>query len=344
MRLLILFTFCLLSRADTNLEIDRYFLGFQGEVPGAAVAVFQNGQSVYEKGYGLAELDSNIPVHLSTNFRIASLSKQFTAVAILQLVAAKELHLDAKLETIFSDLPGYARAITIRQLLNHTGGFRDYEDLIPAGQIEQLSDYDVFRILKRQSSGLFSPGSQYRYSNSGYVILGLVVETVSGMLFSDFLRSRIFHPLGMENSLMYERFSQQPINHRAYGHSRFGNEFRQTDQSLTSATRGDGGVYTSVHEWYLWENALNGSELIPEDLKRQMFTPGKLNNGTLTKYGFGWMLGTENGNPLQSHTGSSIGFRTAVRRIPHKNLAIVVFINRSESSPWEIARSITRLF
>ncbi len=325
--------------------IDSYFSEYDHpDTPGAAVLVMQNGETLFERGYGLAQISSASAVTPKTNFRLASLSKQFTATAILLLVQQKQLSLDSRLITFFPKLSDYASKITIRQLLNHTSGLVDYEDLIPASQTQQLTDFDVLSLLEKQKSTYFSPGSQYRYSNGGYVLLGLIVERITGTSFSQFLKQNIFTPLSMNNSLMYEG-SQTDIPFRAFGYTAFGNSFKQTDQSVTSATRGDGGVYTSLNDWALWENAINENILLSNELQEMAFSPGQLSNGSFTEYGFGWMVDIFKGLTHQYHTGSTIGFRTGVERFPQKNLMVLVLINRANSTPWTIARNIAeRLF
>lgn len=345
MRRFVLHLFCFLSSIVlANPQIDSLFRDYDKPgVPGASVAVYRGGMIVYEKGYGLADVAGKVPSTEDTNFRLASVSKQFTAVAVLILIEQGKLSFETRLTDLFPGFPAYGRNITIRHLLNHTGGLRDYEDLIPSTQSKQLSDQDVLELLKKQSSGYFTPGSQYRYSNGGYVLLGLSIEAVTQKRFATFANEYIFEPLGMKNSVFYEK-GISAVSNRAYGYSPSGTGFSQTDQSITSATLGDGGLYTSVHEWLLWENALRNSTLLSEEVAKLAWTPGTLNSGSKTQYGFGWMLDTYKGYQRQHHTGSTIGFRTACQRFPEKDLAILVLINRANSTPWEIARQIADLY
>lgn len=327
-----------------NPQIDKIFSDYdKANVPGASVGVYQNGQIVYEKGYGLQNVEQKEAATAYTNYRLASVSKQFTATAIMILIEQGKLSLDTKLSDVIPTFPAYGKKITIHHLLNHLSGLKDYEDLIPSSQKDQLTDYDVLEIYKRQSSGKFTPGSQYAYSNGGYVLLGLVVEYVTHMGFSEFLWKNVFQPLGMTHTLMFEK-GASIVDNRAYGYSPSGSKFTRTDQNVTSATRGDGGVYTSVHEWLLWENAINSNTLVSKEMQNLAFTKGTLNNGSKTSYGFGWMLGTYNGLVTQYHTGSTIGFRTASQRYPSKNLSVVVLINRANSSPWDLAKRVADLF
>lgn len=328
----------------THEGIDNYFSDYNhSDTPGASVLIIQNGSVTYSRGYGLANLEKKTPVTLQTNFRLASLTKQFTATAILLLVQENKLSLNTKLQEIVPDFPDYARDITIRHLLNHTSGLFDYETLIPTSQLSQISDAEVLDLLKQQTGLYFFPGSQYRYSNGGYVLLGLIVELITEQSFSQFLKQNIFNPLQMKNTQMYDG-EETLITHRAYGYTKLGTTFTKTDQSITSATKGDGGVYTSASDWILWENSIHHNLLISNSLQETAFSKGKLNDGSFTSYGFGWMLDTFKGWIHQYHTGSTIGFRTAIDRFPEKNLAILVLINRSNANPWEISQSIAQLY
>jgi len=328
------------ARAFKSDLIDSYFADYNHpDRPGASVLVMKQGKILYERGYGSRELVHYEPVNERTNFRLASVSKQFTATAILLLVQRGQLSLDTFLVSVFPDFPSYGSKITVRHLLNHTSGLTDYEDLIPSTQVQQLTDQDVLNLLKKQNGLYFSPGSQYRYSNGGYVLLGLIVESLSGQNFAEFLEENIFRPLQMNYSVMYDGPSTE-IENRAYGHSLLGNGFKQTDQNITSATRGDGGIYSSAHDWVRWETAISENLILSQKYQEMVFTPGKLNNGTLIDYGFGWMLNTFQGLVHQYHTGSTIGFRTSVERFPDKELVVLVLVNRANASPWVTARNI----
>lgn len=329
-----------LSAFSKDHFIDEYFTEFNHpNKPGAAVLVFQNREIIFEKGYGLANIAKHLSVASHTNFRLASLSKQFTATAILLLVQQKRLSLDTPIDTFFPNLPIYASKITVRHLLNHTSGLYDYEDLISSSQTQQVSDRDVLSLLEQKKTTYFNSGSQYRYSNGGYVLLGLIVEQVTQQNFASFLKDHIFSPLQMTSSLMYDG-SDTIINNRALGYTASGNSFKETDQNVTSATRGDGGVYTSTQDWIRWELSIQDNLIISKELQQMALTPGKLNNGSLTNYGFGWMLDTFKGLTHQYHTGSTIGFRTAIERFPEKELTVLVLVNRANASPWTIARNI----
>src|ERR1019366_4024557 len=230
--------------------------------PGCAVLVIKDGQPVFRHGYGLTDLRTLRKIGLGTNFRLASLTKQFTAMSVMLLVHDGKLQYEDRLTDVFPDFPAYGKAITIRQLLHHTSGLVDYEDImakqyagISDDKIPQIRDAGVLDLLKQQTSTKFTPGTRWEYSNSGYVVLAMMVEKRSGMSFGDFLRQRFCTPLGMTGTLAYEK-GRNEVRRRAYGHTRTSAGWSETDQSSTSATLGDGGVYTSLDDLEKWDGAL----------------------------------------------------------------------------------------
>jgi CubicO group peptidase (beta-lactamase class C family) len=313
------------------------------DAPGISVIVVKDHTVLYKKAYGLADVEAVVPNTTKTNFRLASVTKQFTAMAILILMERGKLSLESHLVDFFPDFPAYGREITIRQLLNHTSGLPDYAALIPADQKQQLSDEDVLHILKQATKGEFRPGSKFEYSNSGYVVLGLIAAKVSGMSFARFLEESIFQPVGMSSTLAYEP-GISTIKNRAYGYTPSGKTFRRTDQSLTSATLGDGGIYSSVEDLYYWDQALNTTTLVRAKTLEQAFSPGNYGNGQTSKYGFGWFVDTVRGIRAASHGGSTVGFRNHIVRLPDEKLTVIVLMNRSDGVPSEIADKIARSY
>lgn len=348
MRLLcVLLAFLAMSTPSFGLDderIDRLFRAYdRTDAPGASVLVVKDGVVVYQRGYGMADLEAGTAADEATNFRLASLTKQFTAMAVMILKEDGRLTYDQALTDVLPGFPAYGSRIKIRHLLNHTSGLRDYEDLIPNGQREQLKDADVVQILTRQSSTYFTPGSQYRYSNSGYATLAHVVAQVSGMRFSEFLEARVFAPLEMRSTVAFED-GINTVPNRSYGYTPNGNGFTRTDQSLTSAVLGDGGVYTSAVDWVKWDEALYTDRLVSTATLAEAFTPGRLTSGAATAYGFGWMIDTYRGKRRVHHTGSTIGFRTAVQRFPDERLTVLVLVNRANAAPWDVAEQVADLF
>lgn len=320
--------------------VDSLFADFNAPAaPGAAVLVAMDGRVLISKGYGLADLDARTPVTPHTNFRLASVTKQFTAMAVMQLVKDGKLRLDETLTDIFPDFPAYGRRITVRHLLNHTSGLQDYEDFVPDSQATQVLDADVLRRMASLDSGYFAPGARFKYSNSGYAVLAMVVQRRAGVRFADFLKTRIFDRVGMPWTLAREE-GRTPVQRRAYGHSRRDGAWVRTDQSSTSAVLGDGGIYSSVSELYRWSRALDTRELLGDSLRALLFQRGVHSDSSGADYGFGWYLDTKHALPRTRHTGSSIGFRNAIIRYPTIRATIIVLTNRGNANAFALAEAI----
>ena len=322
--------------------VDSLFSAYSAStVPGASVVVISDGRVVVRRAYGLADLEHRVAATPETNYRLASVSKQFTAMAVMLLAQDGKLRYDQPVREFLPELPAAAQAVTVRHLLNHTSGLWDYEDLIPESRTAQLDDRDVLGLLAAKDSVYFPPGSQYRYSNSGYVLLGLIVARVSRMSFPEFLRMRIFQPLGMGATVAHAAGSDT-VPRRAYGYSPRGGTFVQTDQSVTSATLGDGGIYTNVDDMTRWDQALYGGTTVLVDAATLELatTPPRLPAGADTQYGFGWFVDNYRGEKRWRHTGETSGFRNAIQRFPRRRLTVIVLTNRSSGEPGAIAERI----
>jgi len=315
------------------MNFDSFFRDYTGNVPGASVIVVRNGNVLFRRAYGMADLEQRIAATPDTHYRLASVTKQFTAAAILSLADRGKLSLNDPIRRWLPSLPPYADAITIRQLLTHTSGLVDYEDVMPPGRTTQLNDDDVLQLVAAQPATLFPPGTNWRYSNSGYVLLGLIAAKASGESFPAHLHDAIFAPLGMTTTVAHVEGGDTVAN-RAYGYSREGDRWTRTDQSITSATLGDGGVYTSVSELVNWVRALDDGKFAEASVPR---VPTDRKD---VRYGYGWRISEHNGRTAVWHTGESIGFRNAIVRIPDEHLAIVVLTNRNEGEPYDIAMKI----
>jgi len=287
----------------------------------------------------MADLDARIAATPETNYRLASVSKQFTAMAVMLLAKDGTLRYDQPVQDFLPELPVATQAVTIRHLLNHTSGLVDYEDLIPETRTAQLDDRDVLALVAARDSLYFPAGTEYRYSNSGYVLLGIIAARVSGMSFPEFLTTRIFTPLGMTASVAHVEGSDT-VPHRAYGYSPRGGSFVPTDQSVTSATLGDGGIYANVDDMVRWDQALYGTALVDSAALELATTPPQLRAGATTEYGFGWFVDSYRGEKRWRHTGETSGFRNAIQRYPSRRLTIVILTNRSSGEPGAIAERI----
>jgi CubicO group peptidase (beta-lactamase class C family) len=346
------------SRAD---QIDAIFsAAVRSHEPGAAVIVRENGATIFERGYGMRDLRSLNKITPTTNFRLASFTKQFTAMSIMLLVHDGKLRYDEKLTEVFPDFPAYGKGIAIRNLLTHTSGLIDYETLMDkqyagksAEEIPQIHDAEVLALMKKQTTAKFPPGTSWEYSNSAFVVLATVVEKISGKTFGEFLRERIFEPLKMSRTLAYE-YGKNTIPERAYGYTNASDVWLETDQSPTSATLGDGGIYTSVEDLTKWDDALRDHTLLSEQEMQPAITPVSVPGGAqkirnaednqVSQYGFGWYLDPYEGHKRMWHSGSSIGFRTVIDRFTGEKLTIIILCNRTDLNPNALALKVADLF
>lgn len=349
------------SNQISSHQVDGIFSALKSDnAPGAAVLVVRNGQTVFHRGYGVGDLRTLRPIDDKTNFRLASFTKQFTAASIMLLARDGKLHYDDHLTDFFPQFPAYGKSITVRNLLNHTSGLPDYEDIlmarypnVPEEQIPQIHDAEVLKLLEQQSSGKFAPGSKWEYSNSGYAVLAMIVEKVSGKSFGEFLHERIFVPLKMSNTLAYEK-GKNEVPRRAYGHSlseKTGKgRWMETDQSPTSAVLGDGGIYSSLDDLAKWDRALREYTLLSQAEMQPALTPVQLTGDSAKtaeaypSYGFGWFLAPFRGHKRMWHDGETVGFRTTIQRFPDDQLTIIVLANRTDINPEELALKVADLY
>jgi len=332
--------------SQTNEKVvDALFSDFdQGNAPGAAVTVIKEGKPLFVKGYGLADLENKIPCTTNTNFRLASVTKQFTAMAILILAEQGKLSLEDRLPKFLPEFPGYGQAIGLRHLLTHTSGLPDYEDHVPGGTTIPLSDRDVLSILRQQSKTDFVPGAQFHYSNSAYASLALIVENVSGISFPAFVKEKIFDPLGMTDSIAYVP-GRSRFPNRAYGYANGRSGWELSDQSVTSAVLGDGGIYSSVADLFKWDQTLHTEKLISREMLNDAFTAhSRESDFEGSGYGYGWYVGNFRGTKHIWHYGSTCGFSTRIERFPKRRLSVIVLTNRRDAKISPIVEKLVELF
>jgi CubicO group peptidase (beta-lactamase class C family) len=356
------------SEIPADKKIDAVFSSVTSpDAPGLAVLVRKNGRTVFERGYGVSDLRSKTKIDAHTNFRLASFTKQFTAMAIMLLVHDGKLRYNETLSEIFPDFRAYGKTITVRNLLNHTSGLPDYEDLMKAMETprnswiwtpaRQIQDAEVLKLLKQEKAGKFAPGASWSYSNSGYVVLGLIVAKTSGITYGEFLRARIFAPLKMNHTIVFQKGKNEIMN-RAFGHSKENGAFKETDQSATSATLGDGGIYSNLEDLAKWDDALRNHTLLSEKEFHPALTRVKLNDGSEphwpaeanddnlhpgkpVAYGFGWFLDPYQGRQRMWHAGTTMGFRTVIERfIEGDGLTVIILCNRTDLDPEALALKI----
>jgi len=320
--------------AGLEARVDSILSPYSGRVPGASLLILKDGKPLVRESRGFADLEAGRPAAPDTNYRLASVSKQFTAMAVLLLVQDGVLKLDQPVHDWLPSLPPATRAITLRQLLSHRSGLVDYEDFVP-DDAPQVRDADVLRILESQDRTLFPPGSDYRYSNSGFALLSLVVERASKQDYPGFVRERIFGPLGMKATLA--RVDEGPaVANRAYGYVLEDGTWARRDQSSTSAVLGDGGIYSSVDDLAIWDAALYDDRLLGDALREEMFTRQGPTDDPDIDYAMGWRL---TGDTVW-HSGESQGFRNVLIRDPKRRATVILLTNRDDPEPYSFVRPL----
>jgi CubicO group peptidase (beta-lactamase class C family) len=329
----------------------------KGDTPGAAITVIENGRVLLEKGYGLANLETKQPIDPDTAFLLCSVTKQFTAMSIMILAERGKLRYDDALSSFFPEFPPYAQKITIRHLLQHTAGLPEYDDLFRgSGKIDRFwprsaksrpssfepTSKDVLQILAQQKALQFAPGEKWEYSNSGYVVLAQIVEKVTGQTFAQFLQQEIFQPLGMKRSRLYDE-TRPTIQKRATSY-KGGGIYREIDYAPQNAIYGEDNIYTTVEDMYAWDQALYTEKLVRAATLKEAFTPGRLNDGTTTNYGFGWGLNRVLGLEALEHGGAWLGFRTYILRFPTQRFTVIVLSNLAQFEPDKIAAEISKIY
>jgi CubicO group peptidase (beta-lactamase class C family) len=315
-----------LAMANGSPELKKQVHATLPPHAGACILAIDRGRVVFEDCTGLADVESILPCTPATNFRMASVSKQFTAMAVMLLFDRGKLTLSDTLDKFFPGFPDYGKKITVKHLLTHTSGLPHYEDHIPKGTTLQLNDIDVLHIIMDAKEPRFAAGEKWEYSNSGYTLLGLVAEVAADQPFHEFMLKEVLKPLGMNDSVLYQRGINQ-VSNRAFGHARQNEEWVRADQSVTSATRGDGAIYTSLNDYKKWLAGIDQQKLLKPESYQAMFTPHVVTDRDRSRYGYGWFIDEYRDEPRIHHNGDTRGFRLCVQRFPNRDAAIVVQLN-----------------
>jgi len=326
-------------------ELDRRVQDHLDEnnIPGGLVAVASRGRIIHLRTYGMANVELSVPVTDSTVFEIGSISKQFVSAAVMLLVQDNKIGLDDPIHQYLADLPSEWLGVTVRQLLTHTSGIPDYEE---------IRTYDVYRFRLTPEEVIqiahsrpmdFAPGTGRYYSNTGYFLLSMIVERIEGRPLGQVLQSRIFGPLEMAQTRMAD--PEAIIRHRASGYwvNKVGDLINR-HPTETSSTLGAGGLLSSVHDLAKWDEALYGDQLLSADSKTTMWTSTILPDGKDTGYAFGWSVRPYKGLTSQSHSGQVAGFVANFSRFPEREIAIIVFLNRYRVSGGRMKTAVLDVF
>lgn len=309
------------------------------KAPGVAIGIVKNGKVVLAKGYGFANLEHRVPVGPETIFQSGSLGKQFTAMAVMLQVEAGKLSLEDPLTKFFPGAPEPWSTITVRHLLNHTSGLPDLE-----GTLDYRKDY-TDEELARFAYALrleFPPGSRWSYSNTGYVLLGIIVNRVAGTFYGDILRERVFKPAGMTTARIISE--EDLVPHRAAGYRRVKGELKNQEWVAPSLnTTGDGSLYVSLNDLIAWDAAVQARALLTPASWREILSPARLTSGATFPYGFGWQLEERDGKPLHQHSGGWQGFTSFYARFLGDSLSLIVLTNCANVNPAAFSDGIAAL-
>lgn len=320
------------------------------KIPGVSLAVCRDGKLLKAGGYGLANVELNVPVTPETIFQTGSVGKQFTAMAILMLAEEGKLGLDKKIQKYLPESPAAWKDVTIRNLLTHTSGIADYggeEDTMGKGVINFRKDYTEEELIQAFAKMPmdFAPGEKWQYSNTGYVLLGIIIHRVTGEFYGDFLQQRIFRPLGMNATRIISEADIVP--HRSSGYRIVKGVLKNQEWVAPSLnTTADGALYTNVLDLAKWDAALYSKQLVKESSYQAMWTPVQLNSGKTYPYGFGWFLAQQGNKRVVSHDGAWQGFTMSIVRHLDDHLTVIVMTNldSDNSKPEKIAQEVADVY
>ncbi|HEX5171466.1 MAG TPA: serine hydrolase domain-containing protein [Cyclobacteriaceae bacterium] len=327
-------------------EIDKLFIPWNNpNSPGAAVAVMKDGEVIFKKGYGMANLEYNVPITPSSIFHIASESKQYTAFCIVLLAQEGKLGLDDDIRKYLPYVPDFGKTITIRQLIQHTSGLRDQWQLLAIGG-QSLDDVitqkQIIKLIENQRELNFEPGTQQRYCNTGYTLLAEIVRKVSGKSLREFADDRIFKPLGMNHTHFHDD-NTEIVPGRTYSYDSIGKN-KYANSPLNYATVGATSLFTTVEDEAKWLHNYETMQVGGEEAIRQMYEQTVLDDGTKLQYAFALVIDTLKGNVRIGHGGADAGYRTYAVRFPEENLGIIIFSNLAQFNPNGMATKVASLY
>ena len=330
--------------SNLKAQVDKVFEKWdKSDSPGCALGVYRDGQIIYKHGYGMANLNDDVPITPATVFHVASMSKQFTAASIVLLAQRGKLSLDDDVRKYIPDLPDFGTRIAIRHLVHHTSGLRDQWSLLGlAGwrySLDLITDDDVMSVMTRQKDLNFKPGEKHVYCNTGYTLMGLIVKRVSGMSLREFTAKNIFEPLGMTHTHFRDDHAEI-VKHNALG---YGQEDKNKPFRLSVTnfdTVGATSLHTTVEDLQLWDENFYDPRLGGPTFLQQMLERGKLNNGEQLDYAFGLVVGKYKGLPTVDHAGGDAGYRSDMTRFPEQHFSAAVLCNAADTNPPALVRQV----
>jgi CubicO group peptidase (beta-lactamase class C family) len=342
--LLALCTYSLLSfgQLKESQEIDNIFKQWcKQNVPGGAIGIIKDGELMYSKGYGIADLEHDIKISSSSVFNICSISKEFVSFSLLLLEEQGKLNLDDTVQTYLPDFPEYDAPLTIRHFINHTSGIRDVKKLIQLkGEniFDNLEPEEVYTLIKHQKALEFSPGDKFAWSNSDYFILSMIIEKVSGQSLKTFTQEHIFGPLGMKNTLFYDD-NTDLIKNRVFSYNKKNAEDGFDNVIMRFHLVGSFGAYSTIEDLFLWDQNFYNNKLGKGGQKiiKNMHEEGLLNNGESSGYAHSVMINNYKGLKTVRHAGSFAGYRSVILRFPDERVSVIILANRDDANLWTMS-------
>jgi CubicO group peptidase (beta-lactamase class C family) len=315
---------------------------YKTDGPGAVALVAKNGEILFKKAYGMANLELGVPMQTNMVFEIGSITKQFTAIAILLLVEEGKITLEDDLTKYIPDYPTHEHPITVHHLLTHTSGIRSYTDMPTFGEFWR-NDYEPAKFIDmfKNEPMDFAPGKEWKYNNSAYFLLGMIIEKASGMSYPDFIEKNIFKALGMNNSFYGSH--KKLIKNRAYGYQKEGEGFINAEYLSMTLPYSAGSIMSTVDDLFTWNTAVHSYKLVSEEMLQKAFTNYTLNNGKETNYGYGWALNSLGENKTFEHSGGIFGFLTNAIYIPDLEIFVTVLSNNESESLIDVSTRIAGL-
>ena len=342
---LILIFFSTLVADEKTAKVDQLFAQWgKPHSPGCALAIIQNGRLIYKQGYGRANLEHSIPISPGSVFYIGSCSKQFVAMCIVLLSAEGKLSLDDDIRKYIPEMPDYGIPLTIRHLIHHTSGLRDYLTLLDIIGMDfgTYHEDDVLELIARQKELNFKPGEEYLYSNSGYFLLAVLVERASNKSLREYAEEKIFKPLGMKNSRFHDDYTEL-VHNRAFGYFPGGKDKYRNFISTFDCV-GSGGLFTSVEDLFLWDQNFYHHRVGGKDVIELMHSKGKLNNGEELDYAFALRISSYKGLKTVDHSGALGGYRSYMVRFPEQHFSVICLSNLSSINPTGLSRQIAEIY
>ncbi len=326
------------------LPFDKRFSQYDdAESAGMAVMVIKQGEAVFKKGYGLSNLETKEKIDAETNFRMASISKQFTAMGVAILEEQGKLSRDDLIGQYFTDLPDYMSEIKVWHLVHHLSGVPEYEDVLCSANRNQplISNDDVYAFYKKQHKLDFKPGNKHEYSNGGYNLLALLIEKVMNQPFSLFMQEAIFRPAGMKNTAIITYPST--IKNQAVSYSEWP-FFEDIDFNTGNALYGEDGVYCSLNDIQAWIHAIENNTLISPSMTSKVFSAVQNNHGDQVDYGYGWFFEDFYNHKMVAHTGGWVGFNTVIANMPEQKIWFVAFSNSRAIDSWGAMEQMAKYY